>query len=103
MIIITDEPHKIADWIEANCEQPSVYTLGRAWVSDELMRGIKMAPTEIALNLTATDQMMFDLMFAGCFVRNPDNDRWYDDTPINRMFIEIQGRNRATYMAFKPF
>lgn len=90
MIIITNEPHKVADWIETNCEEPSAYTLGRAWLSDTLLHSAGPSPTEVVIELTPVDQMLFDLMFAGSFVRNPRNDRWYDNTGINRIMIEVQ-------------
>lgn len=85
MIIITNRAAEIAEWIEANCAEPSRYTISGSWPADVLDR--TSAPVEIVLHLTPTDQMLLDLYHAGWFMRHPHRDRWHDDTPLNRELI----------------
>lgn len=90
MILITYRSREVAQWIEENCQPPSSYTYSTAWPYDELILDA-MPPCELTLRLEPVDRMLFDLYFAGWFVRNGRNDKHYDNTEVNRMMIEYQG------------
>lgn len=94
MIIITNRAPELTEWIEANCAQPSAYTIGRPWAYDDLTKvpaiATMLGPDEIELKLTETDQMLFDLMFAGWFIIDAHSNRWYDDTDMNRKILDLK-------------
>lgn len=86
MILITTRAQEVAEWIEANCSEPSRYTIGKAWQHDACGE----APDEMELKLSETDAMLFALYFAGWFFYRPCRGRWYDDTEINRILDDLK-------------
>jgi hypothetical protein len=92
MIIITNRAQEVVEWIGANCVRPSRYEMHTSWSADRLEYGSlpRRPPEQVSINLTPTDQLLFDIYFAGWFIENPDKGRWYDNTPINRAILSMR-------------
>ena len=94
MILITEHGGEIAQWIEDHCATGSRYTTSHAWPADliEACRD-RSRIVELVLDLTPTDQMLFDIAHAGRFIINPRNSKWIDATEVNRAILSIQRAN----------
>lgn len=74
MIIVTDRATELVEWVEANCAS-TTHTL-----EDE---------HRLFLNISEEDQLIWDLMWHGCFIQSPSSKVWHDDTPTARAMIDL--------------
>lgn len=92
MILHTTRSQEVVQWVEDNCAEPSSYTVCTAWKADFINRDPK-TPEKITLKLSPVDRMLFDISFAGCFVKDTIKDCWYDASSINALMIRVRAGN----------
>jgi len=92
MILHTTRTQEVVQWVEGNCAEPSSYTVCTAWKAD-FKNDDPKSPQKITLKLSPVDQMLFDINFAGCFVKDHGKNCWYDASSINALMIRVRAGN----------